>query len=68
MLANVEYIKNKYKAGDRVELVEMEDKQAPPAGTQGTVKFVDDIGTVFVSWDNGSGLGAVMGVDVIKKV
>ena len=60
--------KEKYKRGDRVELVKMDDVQAPPAGTRGTVRFVDDLGTVFVSWDNGSGLGAAMGVDVIRKV
>lgn len=60
--------KEKYKHGDRVELVKMEDIQAPPVGTKGTVRFVDDVGTVFVRWESGSGLGAIMGVDVIRKV
>ena len=49
-------------------LVKMDDIQAPPVGTQGTVRFVDDIGTVHVSWDNGSSLGAAMGADIIKRV
>lgn len=60
--------KEKYKRGDRVKLVKMDDIQAPPVGTQGTVRFVDDIGTVHVSWDNGSSLGAAMGADIIKRV
>ena len=34
----------------------------------GTVRSVDDTGTVFVSWDNGSGLGVVYGVDRIRKL
>ena len=64
----IAYRKEKYKRGDRVELVKMDDIQAPPVGTQGTVRFVDDIGTVHVSWDNGSSLGAAMGADIIKRV
>ena len=32
------------------------------------VSGVDDIGTVFVNWDRGSGLGAVWGVDRIRKI
>lgn len=64
----VSYRQAKFKSGDRVELVEMEDIQAPPVGTRGTVKFVDDMGTIHIRWDNGSGLGAAMGVDIVKKV
>ena len=37
-------------------------------GDQGTVRCVDSIGTVFVDWDCGSGLGIAYGVDHIKKV
>ena len=46
----------------------MEDPQAPPIGTLGTVKAVDDIGTIHVAWDNGSSLGVVLGVDDCRKV
>ena len=35
-------------------------------GDRGTVKSVDDTGTVFVSWDCGSGLGVVYGEDEIR--
>jgi hypothetical protein len=46
----------------------MDDGQAPPEGTKGTVMYVDDVGTVHVSWENGSSLGAVLGEDVIRKI
>lgn len=61
-------IRKQYPAGSRVELVQMDDPQAPPIGTKGTVCMVDSVGTVHVHWDNGSGLGAAYGVDVIQKV
>ena len=35
-----------YKPGTRVELVKMDDFQAPPPGTRGTVRGVDDIGSI----------------------
>lgn len=45
-----------------------DDPQKVPDGTLGTVKSIDDIGTVHVSWDTGSSLGVISGVDIIKKV
>ena len=66
--AIVEKIKVEYPAGTRVELAKMDDIQAPPIGTKGTVIGVDDIGSIMVRWDNGSGLSLVYGEDVWKKV
>ena len=57
-----------YPAGTRVELVQMDDAQAPPVGTRGTVIGVDDTGSIMVAWDNGSGLNVIYGVDRCKKV
>ena len=37
-------------------------------GCQGTVKHVDDMGTIHVSWDCGSSLGVAYGEDVCKVV
>ena len=59
----VEKIKTEYPTGTRVELVNMDDIQAPPIGTKGTVIGVDDIGSIMVAWDNGSGLNVVYGED-----
>ena len=52
----------------RVRLIKMDDIQAPPIGTEGTVKGVDDIGSVIVAWDNDSGLNVVLGEDEIEVV
>ena len=57
-----------FPAGTRIELVAMDDFQAPPAGTRGTVEGTDDMGDLLVRWDNGCGLKVVLGVDVIRKV
>ena len=42
-------IKERYKPGMRVKLLKMNDIQAPPIGTEGTVRGVDDIGSVMVA-------------------
>lgn len=64
----VEGIRKNYPAGIRVELLEMDDVQAPPIGTMGTVIGVDDTGSLMVNWDNGSGLNVVYGMDRVKKL
>ena len=64
----VERLRERYPKGTRVELVRMDDPQAPPAGTRGTVIGVDDIGSLMVSWDNGSGLSVAYGEDLVKIV
>lgn len=64
----VAFIKKQYPAGTRVELVRMDDVQAPPIGTKGTVSGVDDIGSIMVNWDNGSSLSVVLGEDSCRKV
>ena len=64
----VNYVKKKFPAGTRVELMKMDDSHAPPIGTKGTVMQVDDIATIHVAWDNGSRLGAAWGEDIVKVV
>lgn len=64
----VERIRREYPAGTRVELLRMDDVQAPPAGTKGTVLGVDDIGSIMVAWDNGCGLSVAFGEDLCQKV
>lgn len=64
----VERIRSEYPAGTRVELVRMDDPQAPPVGTKGTVKGVDDTGSLLMRWDNGRGLNVVYGEDIVRKV
>ena len=64
----VERIRREYPAGTRVELVRMDDAQAPLAGTLGTVLGVDDTGSLLMRGDNGSGLNVVYGEDIVRKV
>lgn len=64
----VRRIREEYPAGTRIELLKMDDVQAPPIGTLGTVKGVDDTGSLLVDWDNGSGLNVVYGEDVVRKM
>ena len=64
----VERVRREYPAGTRVELLRMEDIQAPPIGTQGTVLAVDDTASLIMRWDNGSGLNVVHGEDLVRKL
>lgn len=64
----VERIRKQYPVGCRVELLRMDDAQAPPIGTKGTVRYVDDIGSLGVAWDNGSSLQVVYGEDLCRKL
>ena len=64
----VEKLRKEYPVGTRVELVSMDDFQAPPIGTKGTVKGVDDTGSLLVNWDNGSGLSVIYGIDKVRKL
>lgn len=62
-------LRERYPAGTRVELVHMNDPYTSlTAGDKGTVRCVDDMGTIHISWDGGSSLGAVYGEDVVKII
>ena len=63
----VERVRLRYPTGCRVELVQMDDPQAPPAGTFGTVLGVDDTGSIMVRWDNGNGLNVVYGKYICRR-
>ena len=58
-----------YPPGTRVELISMDNDPRPiESGTRGTVRIVDDMGTVHVDWDNGRRLGLVQGEDSFRKL
>ena len=64
-----ESTKKLYLPGTRIELICMKGPYAPvPAGTRGTVKFIDSMGTIFPEWDNGRSLGVVPGEDSFRKL
>ena len=65
----VERLRKQYPQGTCVELVRMNDPYSKlKPGDLGTVDFVDDTGTLFCIWDNGSTLGVVYGIDKIKRL
>lgn len=68
MKERVAQLRNQYPKGTKIELLEMDDVQAPPIGTVGTVYGVDDLGSLLVRWENGSSLSVIDGVDRVKKI
>ena len=61
----VKRMKDIYTPGTRIQLDYMGDDPRPiPPGTKGTVRIVDDMGTVHCDFDNGRRLGLVPGEDV----
>ena len=64
----VEQVRRQYPVGTRVELVKMDDIQAPPIGTKGIVEGVDDTASLLVAWDNGSHLNVIYGEDKVRMI
>lgn len=64
----VEQVRRQYPTGTRVELLHMDDVQAPPIGTRGTVEGVDDTASLLVAWDNGSHLNVIYGEDEVRRI
>lgn len=64
----VKKLRKEFPVGCRIVLDEMDDRQAPPIGTQGTCNGVDDAGNILVSWDTGSHLNISYGADSCHRV
>ena len=62
-------IREKYPPGTAVEVVEFHDQYRDiPAGTKGRVLTVDDTGTIHCEFENGVSLGALWGIDIVKRI
>ena len=61
-------LRERYPHGTKVELLSMDDPQAPLTGTMGEVLGVDDAGQLLVRWETGSSLGLIPGVDSFRIV
>ena len=61
-------LRQKYPKGMMVELISMEDAQAPPPRTLGEVQGVDDAGQILVHWQTGSSLNLLPGIDSFRIV
>ena len=64
----IERAKELYPSGTRVKMIQIDLDSPVPAGTKGTVKFVDDEGVVFTQWNNGASLGVAYGKDRFRKL
>lgn len=64
----VKALRVKFPVGCRVVLDQMDDVQAPPIGTQGTCRGVDDAGSLMVAWDSGGSLSVAYGADICHRV
>ena len=64
----VEEIKNKYKVGDRIKLISMDDDFAVPSGTYGTIDYIDDDGQIHMNWENGRTIPLIYGVDKFEVI
>lgn len=64
----IQNIKNKYKEGMIIELEKMYDLFAPPSGTNGIIRGVDDEGHILVNWDTGSSLNLIEGTDKFRII
>ena len=61
-------LRRMYPKGTMVQLLSMEDAQAPPLGTLGEVQGVDDAGKILVHWQTGSTLNLIPDVDAFRIV
>lgn len=52
----VKKLKEIYPKGTQIRLLRMNGEEQMPYGLQGTVRLVDDIGQIHISWENGSSL------------
>ena len=65
----VKMYKEMYPVGARIRLISMGDDPRPiEPGTKGTVRVVDDMGTVHCDFDNGRRLGLILGEDSFEIV
>ncbi len=59
-------LRERYPHGTRVELLGMDDPQAPPKGSMGEILGVDDAGQLLVRWETGSSLSLIPSVDSFR--
>lgn len=65
----VQRMKDQYPPGTRIELDYMGDDPRPiEPGTKGTVRVVDDMGTVHCDFENGRRLGLAPGEDAFHAI
>lgn len=65
----IEYLKEHYPKGTRIQLDSMGDDPRPvEPGSMGSVRLVDDMGTIHCDFDNGRRMGVIPGEDCFHIV
>ena len=59
----VKKLRETFKKGTRIQLIEMYDEPQMKCEFIGTVSYVDDIGQVHINWTNGSTLALNVDLD-----
>jgi len=60
-------LKKEVIIGKRIILVSTTDEYTKlKPGTKGIITHVDDAGTIFADWDDGSHLGLILGIDFFE--
>lgn len=64
----IDALKARYPVGTRLELIYMSGEDDMQKGIKGTVDFVDDIGQLQMTWDNGRSLALNSDCDIFRKL
>ena len=59
-------LQRQYPRGTKVDLLGMDDPQAPPTGTMGEILGIDDAGQLLVRWETSSSLSLIPSVDSFR--
>lgn len=55
--------------GKKIQLISCQDEYTKlTPGKNGVITFIDDMGTLFVDWEDGSRLGLIPGIDKWKYI
>ena len=67
--SNNDFYSMNHLIGRQVQLIEVNDQYTKiKPGYTGTISFIDDTGTVFINWQDGSTLGLIPAIDKWKYI